>query len=81
MADKRVRRPDELEARIEALRAELVVSKQKQHDDMQADLLRVLDRTGDLAAALDWARRRVKRKPGMAPQAPDEQVGDDGSEA
>lgn len=85
MADKRVRKPDDLEARIAALREELVVSKRQEHDDQQAELLRILDRTGSLADALAWARKRVKRKPAGAKQADEasaaSELGGDGAQA
>lgn len=71
MGTNRVRKPDDIAARIAALQQELVVSKQAEHDRMQQELLRLLDRTHRLREALAWARRQDKPRAKPSARAAD----------
>lgn len=68
---KRLQKPEEIEARIAALKAELIESREAERVRMRDELVSLLERSGGLADALAWARARAQERAGRKATARD----------
>ena len=63
MATKGHKKSKALKSKLEALQAELAAAEAAEKRAEQAELLRLIDRSDSLTAALAWARDRAAPKP------------------
>jgi len=66
MAAKGHKKSKVLKSKLEALQAELAAAELAEKKADQAELLRLIERSDSLSAALAWARDRAARSPRKA---------------